>query len=172
MLLKKAQLSDLPSLQKVCIDAYSLNFYHHWNPGGLEWYVEREFGTARLTDDLTNQTIEYYFIHEGQKPVGFVKLRDVPYEEHSLLGVFELEKIYINPDKKGNGIGKRALAEVIELLKVREKKYLLLSVIDTNHPAIAFYESFGFRFHSKTSLDIPFFKEELKGMNKMRLMLT
>lgn len=172
MLLKKAELSDLPSLQKVCIDAYSLNFHHHWDPGGLDWYVEREFGIERLTDDLTNSTIEYYFIHENEIPVGFVKLRDVPYQEHNQHDVIELEKIYINPDKKGNGIGRRALADIIELLKGRGKKVLFLGVIDTNYPAIAFYENFGFTFHSKTRLDIPFFKEELKGMNRMRLMLV
>lgn len=159
-------------LQKVCVDAYSLNFHHHWNPGGLEWYVEREFGVERLTSDLTNPTIEYYFINEKDAPVGFVKLRDVPYQEHDQDGVFELEKIYIHPDWKQNGIGKRALAEVIEMLKSRGKMALFLGVIDTNQAAIAFYEKFGFRFHSKTRLDIPFFKEELKGMNRMKLMLA
>lgn len=172
MLLKKARLSDLQSLRKVCIAAYSLNFHHHWNPGGLEWYLEKEFGIERLTADLVNLTIEYYFIYESEIPVGFVKLRDVPYPEYSLHDVIELEKIYINPDKKGNGIGRRALAEVIELLKSRGKKVLYLSVIDTNHPAIAFYENFGFQFHSKSRLDIPLFKEELRGMNRMRLMLV
>jgi ribosomal protein S18 acetylase RimI-like enzyme len=172
MLLKKAQLNNLLSLQKVCVDAYSLNFHHHWNAGGLEWYIEREFGIERLTDDLTNSTIEYYFINENEIPVGFVKLRDVPYQEYSQDNVTELEKIYINPDKKGNGIGRRALEDVIELLKGRGKKILFLSVIDTNQPAIALYENLGFQFHSKTRLEIPFFKEELRGMNRMKLMLA
>ncbi|MCE2996843.1 MAG: GNAT family N-acetyltransferase [Cyclobacteriaceae bacterium] len=172
MLLKKAQLNDLPTLQKVCIEAYSLNFHHHWNPGGLDWYLKREFGDECLTDDLTNATIEYYFILENEIPVGFVKLHDVPYHEHNQHDVIELEKIYIYPTKKGNGIGGRALADVIALSKGRGKKVLFLGVIDTNHPAIAFYKNLGFQFHSKTRLDIPFFKEELKGMNRMRLMLV
>tara|TARA_B100000809_G_C14980294_1_gene474259 strand:+ start:259 stop:417 length:159 start_codon:yes stop_codon:yes gene_type:complete len=42
-----------------------------------------------------------------------------------------------------------------------------LSVIDTNKTAIAFYEKLGFKFHSKTILDVPYFKKELKGMHRM-----
>lgn len=172
MPLKKAQLKDLDSLQQICIDAYSLNFHHHWNPGGLEWFVEREFGMARLTSDLTNEAIGYYFIIDGDTPVGFVKLREVPYEEHGQPDVMELEKIYIRPDIKGKGIGRSALAAVIAMLKGQGKKVLFLGVIDTNYPAITFYEKFGFEFHSKSRLELPYFKEELKGLNRMRLGLS
>jgi ribosomal protein S18 acetylase RimI-like enzyme len=42
-----------------------------------------------------------------------------------------------------------------------------LAVIDTNAPAIAFYEKYGFRFHSTTRVGYPQFREELKGMWRM-----
>ena len=46
---------------------------------------------------------------------------------------------------------------------------MYLCVIDTNLPAMAFYQKLGFRYHSKTTLDASLFKEELKGMNRMYL---
>jgi ribosomal protein S18 acetylase RimI-like enzyme len=52
------------------------------------------------------------------------------------------------------------------------KQILFLCVIDTNLNAIAFYEKLGFKFHSKTRLEDSYFKEELKGMNRMYLKLT
>ena len=45
-----------------------------------------------------------------------------------------------------------------------EKKIIWLVVIDTNINAIEFYKKIGFEIHSRTILDIPYFKEALKGM--------
>lgn len=172
MVLRKVNVTNIHSLQKVCIDAYSLNFHHHWNPGGLTWYQEREFGYDRLIRDLNDSDIEYFFIHQNENPIGFIKIRSVTMTEYALDHVVELEKIYIIPDKKGAGFGKKALTELIDILKEKGKEYLFLGVIDTNLPAIAFYKKIGFKFHSKTLLDIPFFREELKGMHKMMLQLS
>lgn len=169
MTLKKAHLSDLHALRKICVDAYAQNFHDHWEPGGLDWYLEREFGVGRLTADLTNPNIEYYLVAELESPIGFLKLREVAFAEYELEDVAELEKIYIIPDHKGNGVGTRVMAELIDLLSLRKKRHLYLHVIDTNNAAISFYEKIGFRFQSRTRLDIPYFKEELKGMLKMRL---
>jgi ribosomal protein S18 acetylase RimI-like enzyme len=62
------------------------------------------------------------------------------------------------------GIGKLVLTEIIERKKERGYKNLFLSVIDSNENAIAFYKNLGFHIHSTTRLNIPYFKEELKGM--------
>ena len=32
----KMKSSDLATLHKICCEAYSQNFYHHWEEGGLE----------------------------------------------------------------------------------------------------------------------------------------
>ena len=52
MTLKKASTKDINNLKKICIEAYSLNFYDHWNAGGLKWYLDKEFSTERLSRDL------------------------------------------------------------------------------------------------------------------------
>lgn len=167
MNLKKASITDVATLRKICVDAYSLNFYHHWNEGGLEWYVDKEFGEDRLTSDLADKNTTYYFIEHELKVVGFIKIRNHTTTNIPIDNSIELEKIYVLPDCKGKGIGKLALKEIIKRVDELGKKNLFLSVINTNVNAIAFYEKLGFEFHSKTTLDIPYFKEELKGMNRM-----
>jgi diamine N-acetyltransferase len=169
--LKQANIEDILALQKICTDAYSLNFYHHWEVGGLEWYIEQEFGLKRLTNDLSNNAIDYFFILQNEVPIGFIKMSVKAFIDYALEDVMELDKIYILPQHKGGGIGKQAMSEIINNVQKCNKKYLFLGVIDTNISAIAFYEKMGFKFHSKIRLDIPFFKEELKGMNKMCLIL-
>ena len=171
MVLKTATKDDLKALQQTCIAAYSKNFHHHWEPGGLDWFIEKEFGDARIKKDLADKDIRYYFIMKDQLPVGFVKIRNAGVDEYQLSNVLELEKIYILPEIKSYGIGKKALLEIIASARTVGKEYILLTVIDTNVPAIAFYEKHGFAFHSKTRLEIPYFKEELKGANKMILNL-
>lgn len=165
--LQKAIIAEIAELKKVCIDAYSKNFYHHWNEGGLEWYLEREFSIEKLKSDLSDKETEYYFVKNDSKNVGFLKIRYGTKEDLLLEETVELEKIYVLPEYKGMGIGKVALNEIIEKIKEQGVKNLFLCVIDTNTTAIAFYEKLGFIFHSKTILNIPYFKEELKGMYRM-----
>ncbi|RKR18747.1 ribosomal protein S18 acetylase RimI-like enzyme [Maribacter vaceletii] len=167
MELQKAILTDITELRKICIDAYSKNFYNHWNEGGLEWYLEKEFNVERLKSDLLDKDAEYYFIKRGLKNVGFIKIRNNTNKDLNIENAVELEKIYVLPECKGMGIGKTALNGIIKKAKERGSGNLFLCVIDTNMSAIAFYEKLGFTFHSKTILDIPYFKEELKGMNRM-----
>ncbi|HDZ06577.1 hypothetical protein LCGC14_0319220 [marine sediment metagenome] len=167
MKLKKAALKDIVDLKNICIDAYALNFHHHWNEGGLEWYLEKEFSIDRLTSDILDSDTDYYFIEHELKSIGFLKIKNNLKTDSEFGNSSELEKIYVLPSSKGLGIGKLTLNEIINRTKEKGGENLFLSVIDTNLDAIAFYKKLGFVFSSKTTLDIPYFKEELKGMNRM-----
>jgi len=166
MELKKASIKDIIELKKICIAAYSLSFHNHWNEGGLEWYLNNEFNDQRLALDLSDKNTEYYFIEHKEKHVGFIKT-NINSPSGFIKNSVELEKIYVLPECKGMGIGKMALSSILKKTENTGMKSLFLCVIDTNENAIAFYEKLGFKFHSKTMLDVPYFKEELKGMNRM-----
>ena len=145
---------------------FSLNFHNHWDDGGLEWYLDNEFNDKRLALDLSDENTAYYFIEHKEKQIGFIKTK-INLSSDFIPNSVELEKIYVLPECKGMGIGKLALNDIIQKTKNSGKESIFLRVIDTNENAIAFYEKLGFKFHSKTILDIPYFKEELKGMNRM-----
>jgi ribosomal protein S18 acetylase RimI-like enzyme len=167
MELKKASITDIIDLKKICIDAYALNFHSHWNNGGLEWYLDKEFSEERLLSDVSDKNTEYYFIEHKEKHVGFLKIKNSLLSKFHIENSVELEKIYVLPECKGMGIGKLALNSILKKAEDCGKQNLFLSVIDTNKNAIAFYEKIGFKFHSKTTLELPYFKEELKGMYRM-----
>lgn len=167
MILKKVTLKNIVQLKELCRQAYTLNFHDHWNAGGLEWYLEKEFGNERLKVDLKDKNITYFFILYNQIPVGFIKLKINAVLDNSLKNISELEKIYILPKYKGMGIGKLALKTLIDKTKKNGKDYLILDVLDSNHSSIAFYKTFNFQFYGTTTLDVPYFKEELKGMHIM-----
>ena len=106
-------ITDIINLQKICIDAYSKNFFDHWNDGGLEWYLIKEFSASRIKSDLADKNTEYYFIEHELKPVGFIKIRNNSNTNWPIENGVELEKMYIIPKYKGMGIGKLALMEII-----------------------------------------------------------
>ncbi|TSE06631.1 MULTISPECIES: GNAT family N-acetyltransferase [Aquimarina] len=167
MQLQKATVKDISTLQTVCFDSYTQVFASHWNENGLELYLEEQFGNARLTIELQDTSVEYYFVTYNNENIGFLKINYNSSSKLSKLDNCELEKIYILPKFSGMGIGKKAMSEVIKKAVEKDKKLLFLCVIDTNVDAIAFYKKLGFQFHSKTRLEITHFKEELKGMERM-----
>lgn len=60
-----------------------------------------------------------------------------------------LEDIYVREAKRGQGIGKRLLAEVAQIAVKRQCGRLEWSVLDWNKPAIDFYESLGAKAQSE-----------------------
>ncbi len=171
MELKKATLHTLLDLQEICMESYSQIFADHWTKNGLELYLEQEFGRKRLMHELTDDDLDYFFIEENGENIGFLKVKYTSSIELSKLDNCELEKIYILPKYSGMGIGKMAMANIINTVRKKGKMALFLCVIDTNEKAITFYKKLGFKFHSKTRLEVPHFKEELRGMNRMVLKL-
>ncbi len=160
--------SDLTTLHKICCEAYSQNFHDHWDKDGLEIYVNKVFGIDILRNELADEKIQYHVAFLNEEPVAFMKLNLFS----NLPGLnekkgMELDKIYILPAFKGKKIGKKLLSLALDIARSFEKEVVWLAVIDTNFEAISFYEKAGFRFHSKTALVYPKFREELKGMWRM-----
>jgi diamine N-acetyltransferase len=168
MVIQQMTPSDLTILHKICCDAYCQNFAEHWEDGGLEYYVDKVFGIETLKTELSDKNIQYYVAFINQEPVGFMKLNlfsNLPDLDNGK--GLELDKVYILPLYKGMKIGKKLLDLSFDIAKNKKKEIFWLSVIDTNKEAISFYKKIGFQFHSKTRLEYPKFKEELKGMWRM-----
>lgn len=167
MQLKKALIKDLLKLQEICKKAYSLHFADHWIENGLALHLEYQYGTIRLNSELENKEVDYFFIQEYEAKIGFIKINHQSSAELSILKNCELEKIYILPNHSGKGIGKKAISKIISKVQEKGNKLLFLCVIDTNESAIAFYKKIGFEFHSKTRIEAPYFREDLRGMDRM-----
>lgn len=171
MELIKASIKDKSALQEICKQSYAEIFSNHWTGNGLALYLEEQFGDNRLNSELINEDYNYFFIQRNNENIGFLKVNYKTADELSELENCELEKIYMLPKYSGMGIGKLAMKEIIKTVKQKGKMLFFLCVIDTNENAIAFYEKLGFELHSKTRLEVPNFREELKGMYRMCLKL-
>lgn len=168
--IKQMKPVDLAVLHKICCNAYIQNFYDHWEDGGLENYVNKVFGLNTLKAELADKNIQYFAAFINDTPVAFMKLNlfsNLP-ERPAQKGI-ELDKLYVLPEFKGLKVGRLLLDAAFDIAEHNKKEIFWLSVIDTNKEAIQFYGKLGFRYHSKTKLEYPKFKEELRGMWRMYL---
>ena len=171
-ILKKVEIHEKRKLQQLSRKAYYLNYFDHWNSkAGIESYLHDQFGEERLHRDLTNENIAYHFIHHQNHLVGFSKLNFNP-EQQSLFAYCELEKLYLLPAFIGKGLGRLALEENLFLAQKKQKKGVYLYVIETNRKAQYLYHQFGFEVEEKTRFLIPDFKDEYRGLLKMKMQFS
>lgn len=170
--IRKADNNDTKLLYYVCRQSYVQSFADHWNEGGLEWYLDKVYGMDVLTRDLADARINYFISYYDGVPAGFMKLK-----LNSVLSdkvgskQMEIEKLYFLEQYQRKGIGREMIITARHLAAELDLNLIWLGVIETNTSAVSFYERNGFRFFDKTRLEIPYFKDELRGMWRMILEL-
>lgn len=166
--IRKANNKDAALLYSVCRESYVQSFADHWNEGGVDWYLEKVYGMDVLNRDLSDSRINYFISYCDGAPSGFMKIKLDSVLSDKIGGKhMEIEKIYFLQQYKRKGIGGEMISTAKHLAMELGLSLIWLSVIDTNASVIAFYEKNGFRFFDKTRLEIPYFKDELRGMWRM-----
>lgn len=101
-------------------------------------YMTSTLQSASAIDDqiMNKNYIYFYVMFDGEK-IGYCA---VEAEEDRLF----LSKLYLKEEKRGKGIGQKALAGVAEMAKRLGLSSVYLTVNKGNARAIAAYEKFGF----------------------------
>jgi len=168
--IRRAGNSDLQLLYTTCRQCYAENFADQWEPGGLEYYLDLVYGLEPIRSDLSNPYINYFVAFMKEEPIGFMKVHvnsNLP--NHRLDEGVEIEKIYFLRKHKGKGFGKQLIKVALDMANQLDRKIIWLTALESNISSIAFYQKLGFRYHSPTRVDFPYFKDELRGMWRMSL---
>ena len=83
------------------------------------------------------KSVEHLIVAETEKPIAFMGVQDG-----------RLERLFLAPEERGKGIGKRLLQYGIETYGIVE-----LTVDEQNPQAVGFYEHMGFETYRRTELD-------------------
>jgi len=110
-----------------------------------EWYdvdgladsIDRADGVCLVADD-GGQTAA----STADAVVGFVQAGPAPDDDAN--STYVLARIYLRPDRWGEGIGTRLLDQVIGAIRKRGAETLRLGVLADNDAAVGFYEARGF----------------------------
>ena len=163
-----ANKNDAALLYSVCRQSYIESFADHWNEGGLEWYLNKVYGMEVLERDLGDPSINYFISYCDNIAVGFMKIKLNAALSDKIGGKhIEIEKLYFLEEYKRRGLGRQMISTARDVANKLDVNVIWLAVIDTNTSAINFYERNGFKLFDKTRLEIPYFKDELRGMWRM-----
>lgn len=161
---------DLGVLSELAKEVYRHYFLHLWKDNG-DWYRSWAFSIPKLREELQEPGARWQLCYYQGALVGFLKTVDQKGPAGVDTQAMKLERIYLLPSAKGQGIGSTLLRHVMQRAKQLGRNYLWLEVMDSNDESILFYQKHGFEIFGQHELDFSQVKEGLRGMYKMRCLL-
>ena len=91
-----------------------------------------------IREELEHEWALWYVAMEGEKLMGYIGV------QYGLDGG-DIMSIATDPAFRGQGVGKKLISAMTEILKQKELGYLTLEVRPSNEPALGLYRSMGFQ---------------------------
>ncbi|WP_461207344.1 GNAT family N-acetyltransferase [Clostridium sp. DL1XJH146] len=76
---------------------------------------------------------------QNKKPVGCIALRKL--EDN----ICEMKRLYVKPEERGNGVGRKLAGEIIEQAKEKKYKIMRLDTLVSMKSAVDLYKQLGFK---------------------------
>lgn len=148
-IIRKIDVNDVIQLQQISRATFNETFAEHNTEEDLKKYLEEQLSIKKLVEELNNPYSAFYFVSEGERVVGYLKLNwEKAQTELIDEAAVEIERIYILKDYFGKGLGQFLLDNAIIIGKSYQPNYIWLGVWEKNMRAIRFYEKNGFRIFS------------------------
>lgn len=136
---------DLAALVSLSIATFTESFSAVNTPENMQAYLEKAFQPAKQAAELQDPDSAFFFIREGKKNLGYIKLNHGNAQTEQLADTgMEIERIYILKEAQGKGLGQVLLDFAVDQARLAGQKGIWLGVWEENKGAIRFYERNGF----------------------------
>jgi ribosomal protein S18 acetylase RimI-like enzyme len=143
--IRLSTFEDTAAMREVAIHSYYDTFADSNTPENMEAFFTESYSLSKLQDEYYEPLSVLYLACDGEKVVGFLRLR-VNDEVNNELGenTIELQRLYIDTAYHGKQIGKNLMEKA--LIYARENRYdwIWLGVWERNFNAQHFYARWGF----------------------------
>ncbi|MEI3798568.1 N-acetylglutamate synthase, GNAT family [Chitinophaga ginsengisegetis] len=145
---KTATVNDIPVIQDLTEKIWRPTYQPILTPEQIEYMIDMMYSTASLNKQITELQHQFLILQDDSTPIGFAS-----YSTTGTPGIFKLQKIYLDGNYQGKGVGKFLLEQVAQQVKERGANILELDVNRFNK-AKQFYEKQGFSVYKEKKTDI------------------
>jgi len=146
--IKAATVNDIPVIQDLTEKIWRPTYQSILTPEQIEYMLEMMYSSASLNKQITELQHQFLILTDEEKPIGFAA-----YSTTDTPDVYKLQKIYLDLNYQGKGVGKLLLQEVADQVKARGANILELDV-NIYNKAKLFYEKQGFSVYKEKNTDI------------------
>lgn len=150
MKLIKATEQDIPLIQDLAKRSWENAYKEILSNEQMEYMLQTMYSETEISEHLKNPHYHYYLVFDENSNDydGFLGFEN-HYEENTT----KLHRIYLVPESKGKGLGKRTLDFLNEKVKEIGDNRIILNVNKYNS-AQKFYESQGYKIYDEGVFDI------------------
>lgn len=153
----------LPLMQR----CYPPVYQHLWEDGG-EWYLQHSYRESQVLTDIAAPNTNYWFVDwEGQAVGIFRVCWQQACPDLAAPTAVKLNRIYLHPDTIGQGIGGQLMDYLIAEMHQQGYQHLWLEAMDTQIPAVRFYEKWDMATVGTFRLTFERMHSHLRGMLRM-----
>lgn len=165
----KVTLDEINELQIISRNTFYDTFFSYNTAKNMKDYLDEAFSIEKLTTELSDENIEYYFAKIGNRIIGYLKINFAQSQTELQVGnAAEIERIYVIKEFHGKNVGQLLYEKACDRAREEKAAYIWLGVWENNPRAINFYKKNGF-----TEFDQHIFKlgaeEQTDIMLKMEL---
>lgn len=150
MKLIKATEKDIPLIKDLAKRSWENAYADILSKEQMEYMLNTMYSEAEISEHLKNTNYHYFLVFDEILNAfdGFLG-----YENHYENQTTKLHRIYLVPESKGKGLGKKTLEFLNEKVKEIGDKRIVLNVNKYNS-AKKFYESQGYQVYDEGVFDI------------------
>ena len=150
MKLIKATQKDIPLIQDLAKRSWGNAYADILSQEQMEFMLDTMYSEFEIAEHLKNPNYHYFLVFDENSKVydGFLG-----YENHYENQTTKLHRIYLVPESKGKGLGKKTLEFLNEKVKESGDNRIILNVNKYNS-AKSFYESQGYKVYDEGVFDI------------------
>lgn len=145
MLLQKVNIQSLKRIQQIGRTTFEETFSTFNTAENMLSYLENEFSTEKLTEELLEPNSEFFIVSVNEKVIGYLKVNiGAAQTEFNAANSLEIQRIYVLKTYHGKKVGQLLYAQAEELAQKKQVDFIWLGVWEKNERAIHFYQKNGF----------------------------
>ncbi|WP_312090164.1 GNAT family N-acetyltransferase [Chryseobacterium sp.] len=149
MKLIKATEQDIEKIQDLARRSWESTYSEIISASQLDYMLNEMYSEQELQSHFQHPNYHYFLVIDSDlNDAGFIGFEN-HYEENTT----KLHRIYLVPESKGKGLGKKTLEFLTEKVKENGDNRIILNVNKYNS-ALKFYESQGYQVYGEGVFDI------------------